>query len=290
MARGFAALDEVDLTVVVNVGDDQELHGLHISPDLDTVVYTLAELEGPMGWGRAGDTFSFNDELKRFHIDNGFRLGDKDLAVKVHRTARLAGGASLSEATAEIAAAFGVDAEVVPVTDDPVRTQVLIEEIGWLGFNEYFVTRRHRDEVVEVRFVGAEESSPGARVLPSLTGADIVVIGPSNPALSIWPILAVPGVTEAVRAHPLVVGVSPLIGGKALKGPADRVLGSLGLGSGNRAVAAAYEGLIEVLVVHEQDRRDADRIHGVTVVAEDTMVKEPGPAAALARRIVSRWP
>ena len=289
MARGFAALDEIDLSVIVNVGDDQVLHGLHISPDLDTVVYTIAEVEGPMGWGRAGDSFTFNDELKRLDVGTEFRLGDKDLAVKVFRTARMASGAALSEATAEIAAAFGVDAAIIPATDDPLRTQIRVEGLGWLGFSEYFVTRGHRDDVLEVRFADSEEAAPAPAVTRALEQADLVVIGPSNPPLSIWPILAVPGIAELVRSHPRVVAVSPLIAGKALKGPADRVLESLGLGSGNRGVAASYEGLIDGLVVHEGDLTGTEEVKGVVMMGEDTLIKEPGPAAALARRIVAAW-
>lgn len=289
MARGFAALDEVDLAVIVNVGDDQLLHGLHVSPDLDTVVYTIAEIEGPMGWGRADDTFNFNDELKRFHIDNEFRLGDKDLAVKIYRTGRMAAGASLSEATAEIAEAFGVEAKILPVSDDAVRTEILVDKGGWLSFSEYFVARGHRDEVEQVRFSGAEESTPAPQVIEALRAADIVVIGPSNPPLSIWPVLAVPGVEEAVQSHPRVVCVSPLVGGKALKGPADRVLSSLGLGTGNQAVVAAYESLVDVLVVHDSDAADGDLIDAVTVIAENTLIREAGPAADLARKVVDLW-
>lgn len=287
MARGFAALEDVDLTVVVNVGDDQTLHGLHISPDLDTVVYTLAEMEGPMGWGRDGDTFGFNDELKRFGVDNEFQLGDKDLALKLYRTGRLGQEATLTTVTREVTKAFGLKTRVVPVTDDRLRTEIRIDDVGWIGFSEYFVTRGHRDSVAELRFSGAAQSSPGPGVIEAIADSDRVVIGPSNPPLSIWPILAVPGVTEAVRAHPRVVCVSPLVEGKPFKGPADSVLASLGLGSGNPAVARAYAGLIDTLVVNSADNADTETLQDLEVVAMDTLIQDRTAAAILASQVVA---
>ncbi|MFP4073566.1 MAG: 2-phospho-L-lactate transferase CofD family protein, partial [Actinomycetota bacterium] len=186
MARGLAAVPEVDLTVIVNVGDDASNHGLHISPDLDTVVYTLAGVEGPRGWGRADDTFTLNNELGRFGVDNTFQLGDRDLALKLFRTNELANGARLSDVTARIARAFDVSPTVLPATDEPLRTMVRTAD-GWLTFQEYFVKRGHRDEVVELRFDGAEDAAPAPGVLEAIRDADMVIIGPSNPLLSIWP-------------------------------------------------------------------------------------------------------
>ncbi len=242
MARGLAAVAEVDLTVVVNVGDDASNHGLHISPDLDTVTYTMAGVEGPQGWGRADDTFTLNDELGRFGVDNNFQLGDRDLALKLFRTNELANGARLSEVTETIARAFDLSPTVLPATDDPLRTMVRTTD-GWLTFQEYFVKRRHRDEVVELRFEGAADARPAPGVLEAIRDADRLIIGPSNPPLSIWPILAIEEVRSAVADHPSVTAISPLIGGKTVKGPADRVLASLGFPPGNRGVAADYEGL-----------------------------------------------
>jgi LPPG:FO 2-phospho-L-lactate transferase len=286
LARGFAALEGTDLSVVVNVGDDTSIHGLHVSPDLDTVVYTLAGLEGPLGWGRAEDTFSTNSELARFGLDNTFQLGDLDLALKIFRTSRLADGASLSEVTKSVTAAFGLDVAVLPASDDAIRTMVTIEGGEHLSFREYFVDRGHRDHVDRLDFAGADTASPSPGVVESIDDAALVVIGPSNPPLSIWPILAIEQIETAVRRHPRVVAVSPLIGGKALKGPADTVLSDLGLGSGTAGVLAAYEGLIQTLVVDVSDRDDTGEIDGVEVIPLETRIIEPGPAAGLARAIL----
>lgn len=285
MARGLAAVSDVDLTVVVNVGDDASNHGLHISPDLDTVTYTLAGVEGPQGWGRADDTFTLNDELGRFGVDNTFQLGDRDLALKLFRTNELANGAKLSEVTGAIARAFDVSPNVLPATDDPLRTMVRTAD-GWLTFQEYFVKRRHRDEVVEVRFEGAEDATPAPGVLEAIRDADRLIIGPSNPPLSIWPILAIEEVRSAVAAHPSVTAISPLIGGKTVRGPADRVMASLGLPPGNRGVAAAYEGLAHRLVIDTSDRDDASSMGDIDVHVTPTLIKEPEAATRLATELV----
>ncbi len=284
LARGFAALDDVDLTVVVNVGDDAETHGLAISPDLDTVVYSIAAEEGPYGWGRRGDTFRFNDELARFGIDNTFRIGDLDLAAKLFRTMELGGGIPLSKVTETIATGFGLAATVTPVTDDRLRTMVETDA-GWLTFQEYFVERRFQDEVRSLRFDGATAARPAPGVVEAIAGADHVVVGPSNPPLSIWPILAVPGVREAVAEHPLVTAVSPLIGGRTVKGPAAAVMSSLGLPAGNEGVGAAYAGLIRRLVVHETDPIDLG-LPGVEVEATDILLPDLAASARLAYFLV----
>lgn len=287
-ARGLRRLGDVDLTVVVNVGDDEINHGLHVSPDLDTVVYTMAGVEGPEGWGRQDDTFEANEELTRFGLDNSFRLGDKDLALNIYRSLRMADGERLSQVTASIASSFDLDAAVLPASDEPVRTEIGIDTGEWIGFQEYFVTRQHRDEVQALRFAGAEEAAPAPGVLEAIDQADSVLIGPSNPPLSIWPILSVAALREVVEAHPDVTAVSPLIGGKALKGPADRVMASLGLPAGNAGVAAAYEGAINRLVVDESDAADVGSIPGIEVVALDTRIADAGAAERLARAIVDR--
>lgn len=285
MARGLATLPEVELTVVVNVGDDAHNHGLRVSPDLDTVVYTLAGLEGRQGWGRAGDTFALNDELGRFGVDNTFQLGDRDLALKLFRTNEMSGGAALSEVTDRVARSFEIDARVVPATDDPMRTMVRLAD-GWVGFQEYFVDRRHQDDVLELRFEGAGAARPAPDVLAAITRADRVIIGPSNPPLSVWPILAIEEISLAIAAHPSVTAVSPLIGGKTVKGPADRVLVSLGLAPGNRGVAAAYEGLIDRLVIDNSDRDDAASIDGIDVTATDTLITDPAAGTRLAAELI----
>lgn len=283
LARGLAALSDVELTVVVNVGDDESVHGLWVSADIDTVLYTLAGLEGTEGWGRAGDTFAFNDELARYGADNRFRLGDKDLALIVSRTARLAAGESLSVITADAARALGISAAVIPATDDTLRTEVLLDS-GWTAFQEYFVIRQNRDEVRQVAYRGAESASPAPGVMESIEAADLVVVAPSNPPLSVWPILAVPGIREAVTAHPQVVAVSPLFGGRALKGPADRVMATLGLPAGNQGVAAAYAGLIDTLVVDSGDADDS--VDGVRLVTLDTRISDREAAVRFAKELM----
>lgn len=284
LARGLAALDDVDLTVVVNVGDDAENHGLAISPDLDTVVYTLAGVEGPYGWGRAEDTFILNDELDRFGLDNTFRIGDRDAALKLYRTQQLADGVPLSKIMNSIALAFDLGEAVLPVTDDRLRTMVRIAG-GWITFQEYFVDRRYRDEVLELRFDGASRATPAPGVLEAISASELLIIGPSNPPLSIWPILAVQGVREAVAAHPNTLAMSPLIGGKTVKGPADRVMESLGMPAASAGVEAAYDGLIDRLVVHTDDLTDASKLN-VPVAAADTLIKELPAAKRLARFLV----
>lgn len=283
LARGLANLPEVDLTVVVNVGDDASNHGLHISPDIDTVVYTLAGVEGPHGWGRAGDTFHLNEELARFGVDNTFQLGDRDLALKLFRTNRISDGEPLSSITTTIARSFALESSVLPVTDHRVRTMVRTEA-GWLSFQEYFVARRHQDEVLELRFDGAAAARPAPGVIEAIETADLVVIGPSNPPLSIWPMLAVSEVRAAVERR-AATAVSPLIGGKTVKGPADRVMASLGLAPGNAGVAEAYEGLIDRLVIDTSDGDDEATLEGIDVLVTDTLIEEPAAAARLAAEL-----
>jgi LPPG:FO 2-phospho-L-lactate transferase len=286
LARGLAALERIELTVVVNVGDDAENHGLYVSPDLDTVIYTLAGVEGPLGWGRSEDTFECNSELARFGLDNTFRLGDRDLALKLFRTYRLAASTPLSQVTESIVTSFDLRTAVIPATDDRLRTTIRIDE-GWVSFQEYFVNRGHRDQVLELHFDGAEPARPAPGVLEAIMGADRVVIGPSNPPLSIWPILAIEEVRDAIRDHPSVDAISPLVAGKTVKGPADRVMASLGLPPGNAGVARAYQGLIDRLFIDRSDASDAERLHDVEVVVSDIMIEEPDAARRLAHQLVA---
>ncbi len=286
MARGFSALVGAHLTVVVNVGDDDRIHGLHVSPDIDTVIYTLAGVEGAEGWGRHQDTFKVNDELGRLGVDNRFRLGDSDLALNIYRTWRLGEGERLSEVTRELTAAFGLDTVIIPATDDRLRTLVRLDD-GWTSFQDYFVIRGNRDEVLDVEYEGSSESTPAPGVIDAIRAADILVIAPSNPPLSVWPVLAVPGIREAVASHHKVVAVSPLIGGRALKGPADRVMRSLGLAEGNSGVADAYRGLIDTLIIDRSDLGQTQSvIDEVSVVALDTLIGDPEAARRLAEEIV----
>lgn len=289
LARGLAAvLAPADLTLVVNVGDDAEIYGLHISPDLDTVAYTLAGREGPQGWGRAGDTFAVMDHLAVLGADTRFRVGDADLAANLLRTAALRSGETLTAVTRRLAVARGIACRLLPATDDSLRTWVRVSTGEWLPFQEYFVLRGHRDEVAEVSYRGAGSARPAPGVLEAIAAAALVVIAPSNPPLSIWPILAVPGIREAVAAAARVIAVSPLFGGRALKGPADRVMAALGLPPGNAGVLAAYEGLLTDLVVDAGDVGDLAALGGgrVHLHAADTRIAEPAAAARFAHLLL----
>jgi len=283
MARGLDAVCD-ELTVVVNVGDDETFYGLAVSPDLDTVMYTLAGTEGPAGWGVAGDTFDAMDRLGALGLDNRFRIGDRDLATNLFRTARLQQGAPLSQVTAELTAGYGIATRLLPATDQLVPTRVRSGE-SWMAFQEYFVLRGARDEVHELSYHGADEAAAAPGVVKAIEQAACVVIAPSNPPLSIWPILAVPAIRSALAAAGRVVAVSPLFGGKALKGPAARVMADLGLAGGNQGVADAYRDLLTHLVV---DISDADESldTDAAVHALDTRIADPAAAAEFARALL----
>ena len=285
LARGLAAvLPGVDLTIIVNVGDDDTMYGAHVSADLDTVLYTLAGMEGPMGWGLRDDTFTVMERLAALGIDTTFRLGDRDLGTCLARTAAMARGTPLSEFTATLAVADGVACCILPASDDRVRTRVQIVGGDWLAFQDYFVTRGHRDEVMALAYHGATSALPAPGVLEAITKADVVVIAPSNPPLSIHPILAIPGIENAVESAGPVVAVSPLFGGKALKGPADRVMAALGLPLGNEGVLAAYDGLLTHLVIDDGDDADVAALDGpVRVMSTDTRIAEAADAARFAK-------
>lgn len=287
LARGIDRIDSVDLTVVVNVGDDDVIHGLYVSADLDTVVYTLAGREGSQGWGRRGDTFVSNDELGALGADNRFRLGDLDLALNILRTEALGAGETLSDFTSRITKNWGIEATVIPATNDKLRTRVRNATGDYLPFQEYFVIRQAQDDVTDIEFDGAEQALPAPRIIEAIKGADVVVIGPSNPPLSIWPILAVTPIREAVQEHANVVAISPLFGGRPLKGPADRVMASLGLPHGNAGVAEAYSGLLQKLVIDSGDVDDAATIDGPEIVVANTHFTDPNDAQAFAAMILS---
>jgi LPPG:FO 2-phospho-L-lactate transferase len=286
LARGLDQIPGLDLTIVVNVGDDDDIHSLRVSADLDTVIYTLAGVEGAEGWGRRDDTFTTNTEMGALGADNTFRLGDLDLAMNILRTDALARGISLAEFTSQAAAALGVRARVLPASNDRIATIVVTSEGERLAFQEYFVIRRHRDTVERLEYQGATEAAPSPGAIEAIGEADLVVIGPSNPPLSIWPILAIPGYRDALEAHPKVVAVSPLIGGRALKGPADRVMDSLGLGADNEGVIKAYGEIIDVMVVDESDEADAGTVAGVEVIPASTRIPDAASSLRLARFLV----
>jgi LPPG:FO 2-phospho-L-lactate transferase len=287
LARGLDRLANVDLTIVVNVADDEDIHGLHVAPDIDTVVYTLAGIEGPHGWGRTGDTFETNAEIGALGRDNDFKLGDRDLAMNILRTEALRNGTSLSTFTASVTKHLGIGALVLPASDDRQRTIIETDTGETLGFQEYFVLRQTRDTVAAVHFEGSATPAPG--IVDAITEADVVFIAPSNPPLSIWPILAVAGVRDAIAMHPNVVAVSPLFGGKALKGPADRVMDSLGLPPGNAGVLAAYEGLVHRLIIDHSDAGDIPRLDGqVLVSAMDTRISDADSAVRFCEAVLGK--
>lgn len=253
LAHGFALLEPaVDLAIVANVGDDAEIHGLVVCPDIDAIVYTLAGLvDAERGWGIAGDTLSAHAQFDRLGEPTWFTVGDADLATHVHRTRLLRHGDRLTDVVAGMAGALGIRARVLPVTDDRHRTIVETDE-GALAFQDYFVRRRQEPEVHRVRYDGS--ARPTAEALDAITTADLVVIGPSNPIVSIGPILALDDVRDALAAsRARSVAVSPIVGGRALKGPADRMLTSMGHESTALGVARLYAGLVDRFVIDEED-------------------------------------
>jgi LPPG:FO 2-phospho-L-lactate transferase len=265
-------LDPADVTVVVNVGDDLEVLGLHVSPDLDSVLYALAGLnDEERGWGRAGESWQALATVTALGGEDWFRLGDRDLGLHLVRTQALRSGEQLSAVTARLAAALGVRTRVVPATDDRLRTYVETAA-GVLDFQEWFVARGHRDEPDGFRFEGAEDARAAPGVLEALEHAELLLIAPSNPHVSIWPILAVAEIRAALvdRRVPCIA-VSPLVGGRAVKGPADRMLARLAGGTSPAHVAACYEGLIDALVIDEADADDLDGIEVRPIVTRTLM-------------------
>jgi LPPG:FO 2-phospho-L-lactate transferase len=296
LAGLLAVVPSPQVTAVVNTGDDTVMHGLHISPDLDTVTYTLAGRINPdTGWGLAGETWSAMDELRAYSGGRlgWFNLGDRDLGTHLYRTTRLAEGAALHQVAAEVARRFGLGLALLPVTDDRLETRVVIDdgsEAGTeIGFQEYFVRLRHDVAVRSVRFAGAERASPAPGVLEALAEADRVVICPSNPVVSIGPVLAVPGVGEAVAARRRsVVAVSPIVAGRALKGPADRMLAELGHEPSVVGVARMWARYAARLVIDQADAEQAEAVAaaGVEPVVAPTVMHGPAEAAALARVVL----
>ena len=281
-----------DLTAIVNVADDIELHGLHISPDLDTVTYTVAGAIDPeRGWGLVDETWHAMEALARFPAARRwFNLGDRDLGTHLYRTDRLRSGAALSAVTSEIAAAWELGLRLLPVSDDRVETRVDVEGEGEIGFQEYFVERHHDVTVTAVRFEGAAAARPAPGVLEALADAERLVIAPSNPLVSIAPVLAVPGVRAAVAARrDDVVAVSPIIACHALKGPADRLLTELGHEASVVGVARLYAPLAGVLVIDEADRELAGAVEaeGMRCVVAPTVMRGPDEAARLGREVLA---
>jgi LPPG:FO 2-phospho-L-lactate transferase len=281
-------VDPGDVSVVCNVGDDFEWHGLHVSPDIDTVIYTLAGLEGELGWGVRGDTHAALDELVALGEDPWFRIGDRDLATHVWRTERLRAGRPLSEATGDLARLRGLKLALLPVTDDPHPTVVITPD-GPLDFQDYFVRGRASAEVVGVEFAGAASAKPAPGVLDALGSAGVVIVAPSNPFVSIEPILVVHGVSEALRdTSAPVVAVSPIVGGEAVKGPAAAMMRTLGHEVSALGVARLYAGLVNVFVLDGVDGALAPAVEelGMRAVVTDTMMTSPERRTALARAVL----
>ena len=291
LADGLLAGLGAELAVIVNTGDDLVLHGLAIWPDHDTVAYTLAGLDDiERGWGLANETWTVMDRLAELGDDTWFRLGDRDLATHLWRTDRLREGARPTTVALELARRMGIVATILPMTDDEVRTEVRTDD-GWLEFQEYFVHRHQAPEVHEVRFVGADRATASPEVLAALQAAELIVIAPSNPIVSVGPILAVGGVREALegarrRGIP-IVAVSGIVGGRALKGPADRMLASLGHEPSALGVARLYAGFADGFVLDDMDAalRPAIDALGLVSMMTDTVMTDDASRARLAAEV-----
>lgn len=294
LAHGLAAvLSPGELTVIVNSADDEEFHGLLVCPDHDTVLYTLAGLaDRERGWGLAGETWTAAEMLARLGEPTWFALGDRDLGLHVHRTRRLRLGERLTEVNRGIQQSLGVATPILPITDDPVRTMVRTPA-GWLPFQDYFVRLHQEPDVLEVTFAGIDLARPTPEVVAALAGAEAIVICPSNPFVSVGPILAVPGMRELLagsRARGVrVAAVSPLVGGRALKGPADRMAISLGGEASATGIARLYEGLVDALLIDDADAAEAPAIAalGIEPVIGPTVMTDDASRAALAAAAVA---
>lgn len=290
LLRGLSrVIDPRDLTVIVNTGDDAEIWGLHVSPDLDTVCYTLGGvIDEGKGWGLTDETFHALDQIARFGEPVWFNLGDRDLATHLHRTRLLREGHSLTQVTRAIVQALGVTATVLPMSDQPVRTRILGPD-GWLAFQEYFVREKAQVDVRAVNYAGAPTARPAPGVADALRTADAVLVCPSNPITSIGPILAVPGLVEALQAtEATVAAVSPIVGNDAVSGPAGRLMAGAGLPVSATGVARAYAGWLDLLVLDERDRDLAPeiRIAGATPVPAPTMMSSRDAEVTLARAVL----
>jgi LPPG:FO 2-phospho-L-lactate transferase len=274
------------LTVVVNTADDEIFHGLRVSPDLDTVIYTLAGVAHPVqGWGLKDESFAALGALSRFYVKPYFRLGDRDLATHLYRTDRMRCGASLSRVTAEIAGRFGVRARVMPMSDDRVRTFIKLRGRAPMPFQEYFVKRRARGTVERIELRGIERARALPAAIRAIQGARAVILAPSNPFVSLGPILRLKGMRRALGAmRGRVVAISPIVGGRSVKGPADRMLRALGHEASPLGVAELYRDVVGVFVLDRVDRRYLEPIRrlGMEAVATDTIMSTPAKAARLA--------
>jgi LPPG:FO 2-phospho-L-lactate transferase len=293
-------VDPGDLTIVVNTGDDARMRGLHVSPDVDTVLYHMAGLnDWERGWGATGESYRVHERYLELvsragetgvDLHEWFTLGDVDLATNMLRSRLLDAGRSLTEATDVVRRALGIGAKVLPMSNDPVRTVLTTTDGEVLDFQTYFVRRRHADEISAVSFDGIVRASPAPGVLDAIKGADLLLIPPSNPIVSIGPVLAFRGVRDAVGAVRTRVAVSPIVGGRALKGPADMLMRSLGHAQDAVGVARIYQGLIDVFVLDQSDASLAPDVEalGMRAVVCDTIMSGPEAAGTVAKSVLAR--
>jgi LPPG:FO 2-phospho-L-lactate transferase len=278
-----------DLSVVVNTGDDVELFGLHISPDVDIVTYTLAGIvDAARGWGVKGDTFNCLEMLKKCGVDTWFSVGDRDFATHIYRTDRLRQGATLSQVTDEVRRVLGLKLKILPMTNDKFETRIKTKE-GTIHFEEYLVKRQAKDEVLGVEFFGAATAKPSPKVLEAILDAQVVVVCPSNPIVSIGTILAVDGVRDALRrTNASVVAISPIVAGAPIKGPADKILRGLGLEVSAYGVAKLYSDFLDTMVIDVKDTAEKSRIEqlGIKVKLENTVMKNLQDKVGLARVVL----
>mgnify|MGYP001387119952 FL=1 len=286
-------VDPSEITAIVNVADDTNLHGLHISPDLDTVTYTLAgEIDPQKGWGLIDESWNAMGMLSRYADIDWFQLGDKDLGTHMYRTNRLLQGATLTDVTEEISRSLKVRVNILPVSDDPIKTFVTTSELGKIEFQEYFVRHKHNLKVKEIQFKGIESATPGPKVIDAITSASVIIIAPSNPIVSISPILSVPGVSEAIQQkRDSTVAVSGIINGKALKGPADRMLVDLGHEVSPLGIAKIYQDLTSKFVIDQADAEHIEAIQklGLSCLATQTVIPESKESAKLCFTILSTF-
>lgn len=280
---------EEEITVIVNTGDDIELHGLHISPDLDIVMYTLAGIvDEEKGWGVRGDTFNCLGMLRRYGHETWFRLGDRDLATHIYRTQLLKSGRSLAEATQRLCQRLGVKVRILPMTDDKFETRI-VTDAGTMHFQEYLVMRKAQDNVTGVMFEGVQEARPAAEVADSILNTDAVIICPSNPIVSIGTILSVKNIRRALKeTEAKVIAVSPIVGGAPVKGPADKLMRGLGLEVSASAVAELYRDFLDAFVIDQLDQAERERIEklGLHVVTTNTLMRSIEDKVRLARGVL----
>jgi LPPG:FO 2-phospho-L-lactate transferase len=286
----YRVMDPRELTIISNTGDDIVMHGLHVSPDPDILIYTLADVVNPeTGWGFRGESFRVAEGLARYGREVWFQLGDRDLATHIHRTAMLKAGGTLSQTLESIRTALGVTARVLPMSDDPVPT-MLETDGGWMHLQEYFVRRRCEPKLRGIEFVGAASAKPAPGVVEAISDADMIVITPSNPLISIGPILAIPGIRETLRARrECLMAISPLVGGKSLKGPSDRMMSELGYDVTAASVAKMYRDFCGTFAIDESDADQRSAIEALDVkpIVLPTIMRTLDDKERLARAILS---